>query len=103
MPKEPTADGRLEDMNSAFEKRRRRHSVKCAGWCLVTILPLYVLSIGPVAWATNDGIHPAYLPEKANLIYLPLMPLTKVPWVDQAFQYYTGIIWQGAPSGYTTL
>ncbi len=71
-------------------------------WLMIA-LPLYVLSSGPVAWATNDGLHPAYLPEEVNVIYLPLAPLMRVEWINQAFYYYTAVLWGGFPAGYTTL
>ena len=80
-------------------RRKRR-------WLVLVLLiglPLYVLSTGPVAWATNDGLHPAYLPEEVNAIYLPLAPLMKVDWINKAFYYYTAILWHGFPAGYTTL
>lgn len=70
---------------------------------LVAALPLYILSTGPVAWATNDGLHAPYLPEELNLIYLPLMPLAKIPCLNQAFYWYTAEVWGGFPAGYTTL
>jgi hypothetical protein len=66
-------------------------------------LPIYLLSTGPVAWATNDGLHPAYLPEGVLSIYLPLAPLMKVERINQLFYYYTAVLWGGAPAGYTTL
>ncbi len=66
-------------------------------------LPLYVLSTGPVAWATNDAFHPPYLPEEVTLIYLPLFPLPKIEWISQLFYWWTAIVWQGVPAGYTTL
>ena len=65
--------------------------------------PLYVLSTGPVAWATNDGLHPAYLPEEVNLVYLPLLPLAKIEWIGQLFYWWTAVVWHGSPAGYTTL
>ena len=34
--------------------------------------------MGPVAWATNDAFHPAYLPDEVWWIYLPLAPLLKI-------------------------
>ena len=71
-------------------------------WLMIA-LPLYVLSSGPVAWATNDGLHPAYLPEEVNVIYLPLAPLMRVEWINQAFYCYTVVLWGGFPAGYTTL
>ena len=39
-----------------------RRAQRVALW-LSVCLPFYVLSTGPVAWATNDAFHPAYLPE----------------------------------------
>ena len=66
------------------------------------ILPLYVLSTGPVAWATNDADHPAYLPDGIWVIYLPLAPLGMIPGVSDLFELYTVTLWQGFPSGYTT-
>ena len=70
----------------------------------VTIcLPLYVLSTGPVAWATNDAFHPRYLPEEVEIIYLPLYPLLKIPGANQLFEWWTAIMWGGFPAGYTTL
>jgi hypothetical protein len=77
--------------------------VKKAALWLAIILPLYILSTGPVAWATNDGCHRRYLPEAMNAIYLPLVPLMKVECINQAFYYYTAVIWGGFPTGYTTL
>ncbi len=79
--------------------RRTQHIVL---WLTVG-LPLYVLSTGPVAWATNDAFHPAYLPDDVFVIYLPLMPLTKIEWIGQLFYWWTAIIWGGFPAGYTTL
>ena len=80
-------------------KRKRRWLVLF----LLVGLPLYVLSTGPVAWATNDGAHPAYLPKEVNVIYLPLSPLMKVKWIEQALYYYTAVLWHGYPYGYTTI
>jgi hypothetical protein len=81
-----------------FSQRTQRVALSIA-----IFLPLYVLSTGPVAWATNDGWHPRYLPDAVNFIYLPLAPLMKVGWINQAFYYYTAILWGGFPAGYTTL
>jgi len=81
-----------------FSRRTQRVALS-----LAVCLSLYVLSTGPVAWATNDGFHPAYLPEEVNLIYLPLFPLAKVEPVGQFFYWWTAIVWQGSPAGYTTL
>jgi hypothetical protein len=75
---------------------------KVARLCLSIGLPLYVLSAGPVAWATNDGLHPRYLPEALNAVYLPLAPLMRIEWIGQAFYHYTVVLWGGAPAGYTT-
>ena len=90
-------------MKASLEKGRISRSVRRAALWLTICLPLYVLSAGPVAWATNDGIHPAYLPEEVNMIYLPLAPLMKVDCINQAFYYYTAVVWGGFPAGYTTL
>jgi hypothetical protein len=79
-----------------------RRTQVVAFW-LAICLPLYVLSTGPVAWATNDAFHPAYLPEQVKLIYLPLAPLAKIEWISQLFFLWTAIIWGGFPAGYTTL
>ena len=72
-------------------------------FCLLVALPLYVFSIGPVAWATNDAEHPAYLPDAVWLLYLPLAPFTKINCIGDAFYFYTAVIWHGFPYGYTTL
>jgi hypothetical protein len=66
-------------------------------------LPLYVFSTGPVAWAINDAFHPAYLPGAIDVIYLPLVPLTRVESVGNVLYWWTAIVWQGFPAGYTTL
>jgi hypothetical protein len=79
-----------------------RRTQRVALW-LAICLPLYVLSTGPVAWATKDAFQPAFLPEEVNLMYLPLAPLAKIEWVNQLFFWWTAIIWQGYPAGYTTL
>ena len=84
--------------NGSFPRR-----LKVAALWLAICLPLYVLSIGPVGWATNDGFHPRYLPEEVNVIYLPLAPLMRIEWVNHAFYYYTAVLWHGFPAGYTTL
>ena len=90
-------------MKPSLEKARVSRRVKRVAWWLAICLPLYLLSIGPVAWATNDGLHPRYLPDEVNWIYLPLVPLMKVEWIKQAFYYYTAVLWHGFPAGYTTL
>lgn len=79
-----------------------RRTQRLALWLAIG-LPLYLLSTGPVAWATNDAFHPAYLPGEMNLIYLPLVPLAKIEAVNQLFYWWTAIIWRGWPAGYTTL
>ncbi len=81
-----------------FSRRTRRVVL----W-LAICLPLYVLSTGPVAWATNDAFHPAYLPDEAWYLYLPLAPLAKDPAASQLFEWWTAVIWGGFPAGYTTL
>jgi len=85
----------MSDKKSGKRKRWIR-------WFLIGF-PLYVLSAGPVAWATNDAFHPRYLPDAVNWIYLPLAPLLYVEWINQAFHYYTAVLWGGFPAGYTTL
>ena len=79
-----------------------RRTQRIALW-LAIALPFYVLSTGPVAWATNDAFHPAYLPDQVWWIYLPLAPLAWIPGANQVFEWWTAIIWQGFPAGYTTL
>jgi hypothetical protein len=79
-----------------------RRTQRLALWLAVG-LPVYVLSTGPVAWATNDAFHPAYLPEQVLFIYLPLAPLLKIEWINQLFFWWTAIVWGGFPAGYTTL
>ena len=81
-----------------FSRRTQRISL----WLTIG-LPLYTLSAGPVAWATNDAFHPAYLPDQVWSIYLPLVPLLNVPGANQLFEWWTAIIWHGFPAGYTTL
>lgn len=79
-----------------------RRTQRLALW-LGVILPLYVLSTGPVAWATNDAFHPRYLPEGVELIYLPLAPLARIAAVSDFFSWWTTTVWLGWPAGYTTL
>ncbi len=79
-----------------------RRTKLIARW-LAICLPLYVLSTGPVAWGTNDAFHPPYLPEEINLIYLPLVPLLKIEWVNETFYWWEAVVWDGFPAGYTTL
>lgn len=90
-------------MKSSLEKKGFPRRVKAAAGWLMICLSLCVLSAGPVAWATNDGLHPRYLPEAVNVIYLPRTPLMQIERLHQAFHYYTVIIWGGWPAGYTTL
>lgn len=66
-------------------------------------LPLYVLSTGPVSWATNDAFHPRYLPDEVSFIYMPLAPLEKIDCINSFFSWWTVIVWHGFPAGYTTL
>lgn len=56
-----------------------------------------------MAWATNDGYHRAYLPPEVNVIYAPLIPLMKVEFIGRAFYFYTVVLWEGFPAGYTTI
>jgi hypothetical protein len=70
---------------------------------LAICLPLYVLSTGPVAWATNNAFHSPYLPEEVNLIYLPLAPLAKIECIHQLHYWWTAIVCDDFPAGYTTL
>ena len=79
-----------------------RRTKRIALW-LATAFPLYVLSTGPVAWATNDAFHRPYLPDEVWCIYAPLAPLANAPGVSQLFEWWTAIVWQGSPAGYTTL
>ena len=76
-------------------------TTRLALWLLIGF-PLYVLSTGPVAWATNDAFHPRYLPEGVMCIYYPLTPLLRIESVGNAFEYYTAEVWHGFPAGYTT-
>ena len=66
---------------------------------LAICLPLYVLSTGPVAWATNDAFHPPYLPEEVNLVYLPLVPMAKIECINQLFSWWTAVVWDGFSAG----
>jgi hypothetical protein len=68
------------------------------GWWFFA-LAIYVLSTGPVAWAVNNN----YLPDSAQVVYLPLMPLMKVTWISDLFFFYTVRVWGGFPYGYTTI
>jgi hypothetical protein len=81
-----------------FSRRIRRIAL----WLAIS-LPLYVLSTGPVAWATNDAFHPRYLPDEILFIYLPLAPLAKSESVNDLLYWWTAIVWHGWPAGYTTL
>jgi hypothetical protein len=90
-------------MNPSLEKARIPRRIKVAAWWLAVCLPFYVLSSGPVAWATNDAFHPRYLPDEVNYIHWPLAPLMLVPGVSDVFEFYTVNLWEGFPAGYTTL
>jgi len=90
-------------MKASLEKACVPRRVQLAAWGLVLGLPLYVLSIGPVAWATNNVDHPPYLPQEVIAIYLPLAPLLRIECVNEAFTYYCAEVWHGFPYGYTTL
>lgn len=81
-----------------FSRRTKRVALR-----LGLGFPLYVFSTGPVAWATNDASHPAYLPAAVEVIYLPLAPLMRVEAVGNVFYWWTAIVWHGFPAGYTTL
>jgi hypothetical protein len=94
---------RKNRMKPSLKKAYVPRRAKVAAAWLAICLPLYVLSTGPAAWATNDGLHPRYLPEEVNIIYLPLAPLMRIEWINQAFYYYTAVLWGGFPAGYTTL
>ena len=85
-------------MDPSEKKRRPKIVIR---W--VVAFALYVFSIGPIAWATNDGLHPRYLPDEINWIYLPLAPLMQIELINKAFYFYTAELWGGFPAGYTTL
>ncbi|MCO5052574.1 MAG: hypothetical protein M9920_09740 [Verrucomicrobiae bacterium] len=90
-------------MNSILRAKLFPARLRTAIQWLIITLPLYVLSAGPVAWATNDAFHPRYLPDEIWMLYLPLLSLTRVEWIGSVFHWYTAILWQGFPAGYTTL
>ena len=90
-------------MKPSLDRPCFSHRTQRAVLWVAICLPLYILSTGPVAWATNDGLHPRYLAKEVNVIYLPLAPLMKVEWINQAFHNYTAVWWGGFPAGYTTL
>jgi hypothetical protein len=96
-------ENRIGRMNSSAQSSHvpGRHK-KVLGSLLIGLL-LYLLSTGPVAWATNDAYHPAYLPDEVWWFYLPLGPLMRVEWINSAFFFYTAVLWDGFPAGYTTL
>ena len=71
---------------------------KACYWLLLG-LPAYLLSTGPVAWLENNG----YLSGKVFIIYLPLVPLMRVEWINGFFYWWTVVIWGGSPYGYTTV
>jgi hypothetical protein len=89
-------------MKPSLEKRCFSRRQLLALWAAISLL-LYVLSTGPVAWATNDAFHPAYLPEQVEWIYFPLAPLGNIECVGNFFDWWTVVVWQGWPAGYTTL
>lgn len=89
-----------------MQANTQNHSKRKRGWIIWSLLfglPLYILSVGPVAWAVNNYGHPAYLPEEVMCIYLPLIPLCKIEPIGNLFYWYTAIVWGGFPAGYTTL
>lgn len=90
-------------MKPSLDKPCLPRRTKLIALWLAVGFPLYVFSTGPIAWATNDAFHPAYLPDAVQVIYLPLMPLTRVEMVGDLFQWWTAVVWQGFPAGYTTL
>jgi len=90
-------------MNPLPGQSVRSRRVQLLRWGLAVGLPLYLLSSGPVAWATNDAFHPAYLPDWVNVIYLPLVPLTNLSCINGWWLWWTAIVWHGWPAGYTTL
>ena len=85
-------------MTEAVGARRGRR-FKIAAWWMGVGLPLYLLSTGPVSWATNNG----YLPSGIEWMYLPLAPLMRIGCINQLFYYYTVVLWHGFPYGYTTI
>lgn len=89
-------------MKPSLEKATVPRWIIKTAWCLAIVPPLYVLSIGPVAWACNDAEHPAYLPEPVMSIYAPLGLLCGNHYVESAFEYYVIDVWHGFPYGYTT-
>jgi len=86
-------------MKAETDGARVPRRIRVIAWWSVVGLPLYLLSTGPVAWATNNR----YLPDGIGWIYLPLAPLMKIGWIDQLFYYYTTVLWHGFPYGYTTI
>jgi hypothetical protein len=57
----------LAQMKPSLDKPCFSRRVQVASWWLAICQPFYVLSTGPVAWATNDAFHPAYPPEESAL------------------------------------
>ena len=88
--------GRMKTGSVGARSGRR---FKIAAWSLGVGLPLYLLSTGPVSWATNNG----YLPGGIEWMYLPLAPLMRFGWISELFYYYTVVLWHGFPYGYTTI
>jgi hypothetical protein len=93
----------IASMKPSLDRPCFSRRAKVTALWLAICLPLYVLSTGPVAWATNDAFHSPYLPEEVNLIYLPLAPLAKIGCIHQLHYWWTAIVWDGFPARYTTL
>lgn len=90
-------------MNPSLYRPCFSRRIRMLGLWLAVGLPLYVLSTGPVSWATNDAFHPRYLPDEVNFIYIPLAPFTKIDCIGSFFSWWTTIVWRGFPAGYTTI
>ncbi len=79
-----TADHvRLLQMKTPLDRPCSSRRTRAAALWLAICLPLYIFSSGPIAWATNDAFHPAYIPAEINLLYLPLTPLAKINAINQ--------------------
>lgn len=90
-------------MKPSLDRPCLSRRTRLAALWLAIGLPLYILSTGPVGWATNDAFHPRYLPDEVNYIYMPLAPLAKIDCINWFFYWWTAIVWRGFPAGYTTL